>query len=149
VNTSSSSGILGNFGQANYGAAKMGLVGLTRVLAAEGAKYNIRVNALAPMARTRMTEELLGPLAERLDPKLVAPVVAWLVHEDCPVSGEIYSAGGGHVSRFFIGRTQGHFTAELSPEDVRDHFEEIRDPEGYTIPGGPSDEFAALVQHLT
>ena len=60
VNTSSNSGILGNFGQTNYGAAKMGLVGLTRVLAAEGAKYNIKVNAIAPLARTRMTEELLG-----------------------------------------------------------------------------------------
>ena len=60
VNTSSNSGILGNFGQSNYGAAKMGLVGLTRVLAAEGAKYNIKVNAIAPLARTRMTEDLLG-----------------------------------------------------------------------------------------
>ena len=148
VNTSSSSGILGNFGQANYGAAKMGLVGLTRVLAAEGAKYNIRVNALAPMARTRMTEELLGPLAERLDPKLVAPVVAWLVHEDCPVSGEIYTAGGGAVARFFIGRTQGHYAPDLSVEDVRDHFDQIRDPEGYTIPSGPGDEFAALMEQF-
>ena len=148
VNTSSSSGILGNFGQANYGAAKMGLVGLTRVLAAEGAKYNIKVNALAPMARTRMTEELLGPLAERLDPKLVAPVVAWLVHEDCPVSGEIYTAGGGAVARFFIGRTQGHYAPDLSVEDVRDHFDQIRDPEGYTIPSGPGDEFAALMQQF-
>ena len=148
VNTSSSSGILGNFGQANYGAAKMGLVGLTRVLAAEGAKYNIKVNALAPMARTRMTEELLGPLAERLDPKLVAPVVAWLVHEDCPVSGEIYTAGGGAVARFFIGRTQGHYAPDLSVEDVRDHFDQIRDPEGYTIPSGPGDEFAALMEQF-
>ncbi len=60
VNTSSNSGIFGNFGQSNYGAAKMGLVGLTRVLAAEGARYNIKVNAIAPLARTRMTEELMG-----------------------------------------------------------------------------------------
>ena len=148
VNTSSSSGILGNFGQANYGAAKMGLVGLTRVLAAEGAKYNIRVNALAPAARTRMTEDLLGPLAERLDPRLVAPVVAWLVHEDCPVSGEVYSAGGGKVARFFIGLTKGHFDPDLSVEDVRDHFEEIRDPEGYTIPANPGEELSALMQHF-
>ena len=148
VNTSSSSGILGNFGQANYGAAKMGLVGLTRVLAAEGAKYNIRVNALAPAARTRMTEDLLGPLAERLDPRLVAPVVAWLVHEDCPVSGEVYSAGGGKVARFFIGLTKGHFDPDLSVEDVRDHFEEIRDPEGYTIPANPGEELGALMQHF-
>ena len=68
INTSSNSGLLGNFGQTNYAAAKMGLVGFTRVLAAEGAKYNINANAIAPVARTRMTEDILGPLAEQLDP---------------------------------------------------------------------------------
>src|SRR4029077_10869736 len=86
LNTSSNSGILGNFGQANYAAAKMGLVGLTRVLAAEGAKHNIKVNAIAPVARTRMTEDLLGSLANNVDPALASPIVAWLVHEDCPVT---------------------------------------------------------------
>ena len=73
INTSSNSGILGNFGQSNYGAAKMGLVGLTRVLAVEGAKYNIKVNAVAPVARTRMTEALLGSLGEKIDPVTVRP----------------------------------------------------------------------------
>ncbi len=146
INTSSNSGILGNFGQANYGAAKMGLVGFSRVLAAEGAKYNIKVNALAPIARTRMTEDLLGAAAEKLDPKLVSPVVAWLAHEDCPVSGEIFSAAGGRVARFFIGMTEGYFNPELSLEDVRDHFEQIRNPEGYTIPRGPGDELSALMK---
>ena len=149
VNTASNSGILGNFGQANYGAAKMGLVGLTRVLAAEGAKRNIKVNALAPVARTRMTEELLGPFAEKLDPALVSPVVAWLVHEDCPVSGEIFTAAGGRVARFFIGMTRGWANpGGLTPEDVRDHCDEIRDPEGATIPSGPGDELAAVLQAL-
>ena len=149
VNTSSSSGILGNFGQANYGAAKMGLVGLTRVLAAEGAQRNIRVNALAPVARTRMTQELLGRFAEKLDPALVSPVVAWLVHEDCPVSGEIFTAAGGRVARFFIGMTEGWARpGSLSPEDVRDHFEDIRDPAAATIPAGPGDELAALLKVL-
>src|SRR4029077_5743185 len=95
VNTSSGAGIFGNFGQANYGAAKMGLVGLTRVLAIEGAKNNIKVNAIAPVAKTRMTEELMGALGSKLDPALVTPIVAWLAHEDCPVTGEIYSAAGG------------------------------------------------------
>jgi NAD(P)-dependent dehydrogenase (short-subunit alcohol dehydrogenase family) len=146
INTSSNSGILGNFGQANYGAAKMGLVGFSRVLAAEGAKYNIKVNALAPIARTRMTEDLLGAAAEKLDPKFVSPVVAWLAHEDCPVSGEVFSAAGGRVARFFIGMTEGYFNPELSLEDVRDHFEEIRNPEGYTIPRGPGDELSALMK---
>jgi NAD(P)-dependent dehydrogenase (short-subunit alcohol dehydrogenase family) len=148
VNTSSNSGLLGNFGQANYGAAKMGLVGLTRVLAAEGAKYGIKVNALAPLARTRMTESLMGEVGAKFDPGLVSPLVAWLVHDDCPVSGEIYSAGGGRVARFFIGMTEGWFDRELTPEAVRDHFEEIRDPAGATIPAGPADEMAALMKHL-
>ena len=146
VNTSSNSGILGNFGQANYGAAKMGLVGLTRVLAAEGAKYNIRVNAVAPVAKTRMTEEILGgDFAAKLQPNLVSPIVAWLVHEDCPVSGEIYSAAGGRIARFFIGLTPGYFNPALTLEDVRDNFEQIRAEEGYIVPAGPGDEFAQLL----
>jgi NAD(P)-dependent dehydrogenase (short-subunit alcohol dehydrogenase family) len=148
VNTSSSSGILGNFGQANYGAAKMGLVGLTRVLAAEGAKYGIKVNAIAPVARTRMTEELLGPLAEHVDPAEVSPVVGWLCHEDCPVTGEVYSAGGGRVARFFIGLTDGWYTPGHSMEDVRDHWDEIRAEEGYTVPSGPADEFEIISRVL-
>jgi len=86
LNTASNAGILGNFGQANYGAAKMGLVGLTRVLAQEGAKYNIKVNAIAPVAGTRMTEDLLGALAEKLDASVV--VAAKLVASgDAPISG--------------------------------------------------------------
>ena len=146
VNTASSSGIIGNFGQANYGAAKMGLVGLTRVLAQEGAKYNIKVNALAPVARTRMTEEILGPLADRVTPALVAPIVAWLVHEDCPVTGEIYSAAGGRIARMFIGLTPGYYNPALTLEDVRDHFEQIRNEDGYIVPEKTGDEFAQLLK---
>src|SRR5215203_4458275 len=97
ISTSSAAGIFGNFGQTNYGAAKMGLVGFTRVLAVEGAKNNIKANAIAPVAKTRMTEELLGAAADRLAPELVTPVVTYLAHEDCPVSGEVYSVGGGRV----------------------------------------------------
>jgi NAD(P)-dependent dehydrogenase (short-subunit alcohol dehydrogenase family) len=146
--TASNAGILGNFGQSNYGAAKMGLVGLARVLAQEGARHNIKANVLAPIARTRMTEELLGPLAPKLDPGLVAPVAAWLVSEECPVTGEIYSAGGGRVARFFIGLTEGYANPALTLEDVRDHVDEIRDEKGYTVPTGVADEMSALVQRL-
>ena len=145
VSTSSSAGILGNFGQVNYGAAKMGLVGFTRVLAQEGAKYNIKANILAPVARTRMTEDLLGPLADRLDPALVSPVVAWLAHEDCPVTGEIYSAGGGRVARMFIGVTPGYYNPRLTVEDIRDHFEELRTEAGYTVPNSTNEELAILM----
>jgi NAD(P)-dependent dehydrogenase (short-subunit alcohol dehydrogenase family) len=144
VNTSSNSGLLGNFGQANYAAAKMGLVGLTRVLANEGRKYNIRANAIAPVAKTRMTEELLGPVGDLLDPATVTPVVCWLASEECDVTGEIYSVAGGLVARFFIGLTPGYFMKNPTVEDIRDHWDEIRDPEGYIIPDGPNDELKKI-----
>ena len=149
ISTSSAAGIFGNFGQTNYGAAKMGLVGFTRVLAVEGARYGIKANAIAPLALTRMTEDILGPLADKLDPKLVSPIVAWLVHEDCPVSGEIYSAAGGRIARFFIGLTEGYYNPELSLEDVRDNFEKIRSEDGYIVPNGPGDEFGQLLKHFS
>jgi len=133
VNTTSNAGLLGNFGQANYGAAKMGIVGLTKVLAREGEKYNIKVNAVAPMARTRMTEDLLGEIGKKLDPSLVAPIVIYLAHQENPVSGEIYSAGAGVVNRFFIGATKGIFNADLSPEVVRDEFDQINSEADYDI----------------
>ena len=117
VNTSSAAGIFGNFGQANYGAAKMGLVGFTRVLAVEGAKNNIKANAIAPVAKTRMTEELFGEAMDKLSPELVTPIVTYLAHEDCSVSGEVYSVGGGRVARIFVGVTPGHFDAGPLPRE--------------------------------
>jgi NAD(P)-dependent dehydrogenase (short-subunit alcohol dehydrogenase family) len=149
VNTASAAGVLGNFGQTNYGAAKMGLVGFTRVLAVEGAKYNIKANAIAPIAKTRMTEELLGPMADKLAPELVTPVVAWLCSEDCPVSGEVYSVAGGRVARMFIGVTQGYFKADLTLEDVRDHWDEIRDETDYMVPANAGEEIAGLLKHFS
>lgn len=148
ISTSSAAGIFGNFGQANYGAAKMGLVGFTRVLAAEGAKYNIKANAIAPLALTRMTENLMGAVGDKLDPSLVTPIVAWLAHEDCDVSGEIYSVGGGRVARVFIGETQGFFKPGLSLEDVRDNWATIRNTDGYIIPSGVPEETALFFNAL-
>jgi NAD(P)-dependent dehydrogenase (short-subunit alcohol dehydrogenase family) len=146
VNTSSGAGLFGNFGQANYGAAKMGLVGLTHVLAIEGGRYNIQANAIAPVARTRMTEEVLGGLAEAVDPKFVSPLLAWLCHEDCSTTGHIYTVGGGRVARLFVGMTAGWARTDgLTIEDVRDHFDEIEDPSSFQIPaGGMTDDLAAL-----
>jgi hypothetical protein len=96
-----------------------------------------------------MTEDILGAMAEKLDPALVSPVVAFLVHESCPVTGEIYSAAGGRVARFFIGMTEGYYNPALTLEDVRDQFDNIRDETGYTVPAGPSDEFRALAKALS
>jgi NAD(P)-dependent dehydrogenase (short-subunit alcohol dehydrogenase family) len=149
VNTTSQSGVLGNFGQANYGAAKMGLVGLTRVLAIEGAKYNVKVNAIAPIARTRMTEELMGAAAEKLDPDLVSPVVAWLASEDCSVTGEVFTVAAGRVGRFFVGMTAGYFNPNLTIEDVRDNLETIRSEDGYMVPASSSEETAFLFKMMS
>ena len=164
VNTSSAAGILGAPRMTNYGAAKTAIIGLTRVLAAEAAGLDIKVNAIVPVAATRMldysmgsaaavdnpeAEELMRPFLDRLDPALVAPVVAYLAHADCPVSGEIYTVGGGQVSRFFIGRTKGYYNPSLTVEDVGAHFEQIRDPAEHTIPAGPADEMIDLYQAVT
>ena len=145
VSTSSAAGIFGNFGQTNYGAAKMGLVGFTRVLAVEGAKYNIKANAIAPLALTRMTENLMGGLGEKLDPALVSPLVAFLSHEDCPVSGQTFSVGGGRVAHVFIAETQGYHNANLSMEDVRDHWGTITDQSGYAVPNNLAEETALFL----
>ena len=149
VSTSSAAGIFGNFGQTNYGAAKMGLVGFTRVLAVEGAKYNIKANAIAPLALTRMTESLFsGAMAEKLQPGLISPIVAYLAHEDCPVSGEVYSVGGGRVARVFIAETEGYHNANLTMEDVRDNFAQIRNEEGYKVPANIGEETSMFLPYL-
>jgi NAD(P)-dependent dehydrogenase (short-subunit alcohol dehydrogenase family) len=145
VCTSSAAGIFGNFGQTNYGAAKMGLVGFTRVLAVEGAKYNIKANAIAPLALTRMTESIMGGLGDKLDPALVSPLVAFLAHEDCPVSGQTFSVGGGRVAHVFIGETQGYYQPDLTAEAVRDHWDTITDRDGYGMPGNLGEETAMFL----
>jgi len=127
INASSGAGLFGNFGQANYAAAKMGLVGLTRVLAIEGASKGIHTNAIAPIARTRMTEEVMGEAADRFPPELVTPVVVYLAHESCDRNGNFYSVGAGKVSRVFIGSTAGIEDPMLSPESVANNIDRIDD----------------------
>ncbi len=148
ISTSSAAGVFGNFGQANYGAAKMGLVGLTRVLAVEGAKHNIKANAIAPLALTRMTEDILGRLGDKLDPALISPLVTYLAHEDCPVTGQTFSVGGGRVAHVFIGETQGFFDADLSAESVRDNWAAITDQTGYATPNNLGEETAMFLPHF-
>jgi NAD(P)-dependent dehydrogenase (short-subunit alcohol dehydrogenase family) len=170
VSTCSASGILGSPHKSNYAAAKTGLIGFTRVVAAEGAAHNIKANAVSPIAYTRMlahslegpeADDQFGPQAEEvkeqltkmftntLAPALVSPVVAFLAHENCPVSGEIYTAGGGQVSRFFIGRTKGYFNQDLSIEEVADHFAEIRAESDYTVMNDPAEEVGQVLSAVT
>lgn len=131
VVTTSGSGTVGNFGQANYGAAKMAVNGLINVLRFEGAKYNIRLNAISPSAYTRMTEGLLPPdMQPWMKPELVSPMVAWLCHEDNDASGEIYAATAGGYARvqYFVAEGAQFDPAEpVTIEMVRDSLDRIRD----------------------
>ena len=130
VMTSSSSGLHGNFGQSNYGAAKAGVVGLMNVLVLEGEKYGIRVNTLAPSAATRMTEELMSAEAlDLLDPASVTPGVLFLVGEDAP-NKTILGAGAGTFSVIEITETTGKWLpeAERTPEAIAAHWTSIADP---------------------
>jgi NAD(P)-dependent dehydrogenase (short-subunit alcohol dehydrogenase family) len=151
VFTSSASGLFGNFGQANYGAAKAGLVGLSNVIAIEGAKYNIRSNAIAPIAKTRMTEELLGPFADKVAPEQVTPMVVFLCSEANEFTHEIFTVGGGRFGRVFIGTNRGWFAGvgEVpSVEEMSEHIDEIRDLSDYVIPLNNNDEIMLLGQML-
>jgi NAD(P)-dependent dehydrogenase (short-subunit alcohol dehydrogenase family) len=148
VNTTSASGLFGNFGQANYGAAKAALVGLTRSLAVEGRKVGISVNAISPMASTRMTRDLLGENGELLAPEQVSPVVAFLCHRDCHVTGQVLSVGGGHVSAVLTSVTRGVTERDLTAESVRDRLDEIFNPAGAIVPRHLGDELKMFVEAI-
>ena len=141
VNVSSPSGLFGNFGQLNYGAAKMGIVGLTNVLAIEGAKYNIKANVIAPNAATRMTEELFGEdMSKLLTVDNITPLVVYLASEQCEVTHEIFSAGGGRFARIGISTDVGYFNASAKAEDIFANIGEIRDLSNPIYPTSLADE---------
>jgi NAD(P)-dependent dehydrogenase (short-subunit alcohol dehydrogenase family) len=151
VLTSSSSGLFGNFGQSNYGAAKAGLIGLMNVLALEGARRGILVNAIAPTAATRMTDGLLGELADRFDPGHVAAVVAFLASERCRLNRHILTAGGGRVGRIFLGVTPGWYGGPepVSPDEIAESIDEICRLDDFIVPESGADEVALIQKALS
>ncbi|KAG0052280.1 hypothetical protein BGZ83_002786 [Gryganskiella cystojenkinii] len=129
INTTSAAGIYGNFGQANYSAAKLALVGLTQTLALEGKKDNIYSNVIAPMAASRMTETVLPPdMLASLKPEMVTPLVEYLCHENSTENGSIFEVGAGYVGKLRWERTGGHgfpINKELLPEHIQEQWEKI------------------------
>ncbi len=145
VLTASCSGLYGSQTTVNYGMSKAGLMGLNNVIALEGGEHGIQSNTIIPAAITRMADGLDTSAYPPLDPELVAPMVAWLAHDSCPVSGEHYIAGGGRMARAWTIETKGAWQAVWTPEDVAANGETIRNgAETWTFPPYPS----GMMDHL-
>ncbi len=142
-----SSGMFGLPNNTSYATAKAAVVGLTRSLATAGGKQGIKVNLIAPAAVTRMAG---GAGPEAMTPEEVAPMAAYLAHEECPVSGEMYAAGAGRFARIFIATTPGyvHPGAGATIEDVAQHWGAINDESGYFVPPDLMAWSAAFMDHL-
>jgi NAD(P)-dependent dehydrogenase (short-subunit alcohol dehydrogenase family) len=152
VMTTSASGLFGNFGQTNYGAAKMGLVGLQNCLRIEGQKYNIKCNTIAPVAATRMTEDIMPPdITEKLNPAYVMPVVLYLCSEACEDSGKILCAGAGVVQAAAVVVNDGVFLGPepSSPEAVADKWAKITEMENPRQLGSVTDQTMDIMKHYS
>jgi NAD(P)-dependent dehydrogenase (short-subunit alcohol dehydrogenase family) len=142
-----SAGVFGLPNNTSYATAKGGVIGLARSLATAGAAHGIIVNCVAPAAVTRMAGTAAPP---QMSPDLVAPLVAYLAHEECPVSGEIYAAGAGRFARIFIAQTPGYVRTEAPPtiEDVAEHWAAVNDEYGYDVPADLNAWSAVFLAHL-
>jgi NAD(P)-dependent dehydrogenase (short-subunit alcohol dehydrogenase family) len=143
-----STGVFGLPSNTSYAAAKGAVIGLTRSLSTAGAAHGITVNAIAPAAMTRMAGTAAGP--PQMSPDLVAPMAAFLAHEDCAVNGEVYAAGGGRFARLFIASTAGYVAPTAAPtiEDVAANWDTINDECGYVVPADLTDWSNAFLAHL-
>jgi NAD(P)-dependent dehydrogenase (short-subunit alcohol dehydrogenase family) len=152
VMTTSNTGLYGNFGQANYGAAKLGLVGFMNTLKLEGARYNILVNTIGPIAGTRMTATVMPPdMVEKLKPEYVSPMVAYMCSEECTDSGIIFTAGAGYFSRAVMVEGPGialNAQKGITIENIRDRIGDIKKLEGAQPFSQSNEEIARIVAAL-
>lgn len=151
IMTGSSAGLYGNFGQTNYSAAKMGLVGLSNTLAVEGAKYNIHSNVIIPMAASQLTQNIIPEqLLKRLSPAYVAPVVGYLCHESCKETGGIFEAAGGWVARYKLHQSRGKVFNfdKMSLEDLDKSWSELTSMEGGAYHSVVGDHFSSVVSAI-
>nr|CAI5840992.1 unnamed protein product [Callosobruchus analis] len=154
IMTSSTAGLYGNFGQSNYSAAKMGLVGLSHTIAKEGAKYNIHCNVIVPTAASRLTEDILPPdLFAELRPELIAPVVAFLCHESCQENGSIIESAAGWAGKCAIIRSNGALLRssvldDVTIEKVRDKWDQICDLDNSRRMNSAQEATGALMEAL-
>ncbi|KAM9821771.1 peroxisomal multifunctional enzyme type 2 [Syngnathus typhle] len=154
IMTASAAGIYGNFGQANYSAAKLGLLGLSNTLAIEGRKYNIHCNTIAPVAGSRLTETVMPPdLVAALKPEYVAPMVLWLCHEQCQENGGLFEVGAGWIGKLRWERTQGCITRQsnqpMTPEAVRDQWDKVCDFTDAIKPTSVQESLQSIVNVLS
>ena len=151
INTSSSTGIYGNFGQANYGMAKLGLHGFTNTLAIEGHSKNIYANSIAPTARSRMTENLMPPeLLKNLNPEYVSPLVAWLCHDDCKETGSLFEVGAGWYGKLRWQRSAGVGlgTKDINIESIKSNFDGITDFSDPKYPATSAESIAGICENF-
>jgi len=152
INTGSASGIYGSFGQSNYAAAKLGIHGFTQSLAKEGAKRNIMVNTVAPLAGTRMTATVMPPdVVNALKPEFVAPFIAYMCHDSCQENGSLFEVGAGYIAKQRWNRSAGHLfdVNELSVEAIAAKWEKICDFEkDSTFPTSNEKMFEYVMENI-